>query len=133
MGNKGFTLIELIATIALLGVIVVISFVSVNKVIEQSKVNDCNSLIKSIKMAASEYVSDNRYKRDFVRSVVNNRVEISGSTLTNSNYLSSPIINPFDKEQINPADISIEVVLNNDYTVKQSSIVAPSVLKECKG
>ena len=37
MNKKGFTLIELIATIALLGVIVTISFVSINKVLETGK------------------------------------------------------------------------------------------------
>ena len=132
MNRKGFTLIELIATIALLGIIAGISYVSINKVIEQGIINDCNSLVKSIKMAASEYVSDNRYKRDFVRSVTDNKVIISGDTLTNNNYLSAPIINPFDKESIDPVDISIEVLLNGDYTVKQSSIIAPSMLKQCK-
>ena len=59
--KNGFTLIELIATIALLAIIAIISFVSINGVVNQSKVNNCESLMMNIKTAAKEYVSDNRY------------------------------------------------------------------------
>ena len=52
MNNKGFTLIELIATLALLAVISVISFVSITSVVNKSKINNCESLVKNIKMAA---------------------------------------------------------------------------------
>ena len=62
MNKKGFTLVELVATIALLGIIAIISFVSINGVINQSKVDNCKSLVGNIKSAAKEYVSDNRYK-----------------------------------------------------------------------
>ena len=132
MNNKGFTLIELIATIALLGIIAAISFVSISKVLEQSKVNDCNSLVSSIKSATSEYVSDNRYNRNFVNSVSNNKVNIQADILTNGNYLSSPIINPYTKEEIAPSSINVSIELNNNYTVKQVTITAPDFLTECK-
>ena len=137
MNRKGFTLIELIATIALLGIIVTISFVSIGKVIEQGKENDCKSLVSSIKSAATEYVSDNRYNRNFVNNNVKTSgttlyVEISGTTLTSGNYLSSPIINPFNKDPIEPGNIRVKVILNKDYTAKESSILAPNVLKECR-
>ena len=49
MNNKGFTLVELIATIALLSIIAIISFVSINGVIDQSRVNDCENVVRSIK------------------------------------------------------------------------------------
>ena len=132
MNNRGFTLIELIATIALLSIITIISFVSINAVIEQSKLNDCHSLVGSIKSAASDYVSDHRYKRSFTNTVSGGKVTITASTLVSGKYLSSPIVNPFTKEEIAPSNISIEIILNNDYTVSDSNIISPNVLRECK-
>ena len=126
MNNKGFTLIELVATIGLLAVVSIISYVSINKVIEESKVNDCEQLVMSIKSASKEYVSDNRYNL-----TTNVDLNITSLDLVNNKYLSSPIINPFDKSEINPSDISIKISLKDDYTVETITIEAPSFLKEC--
>lgn len=131
MNNKGFTLIELIATIALLAIISIISFVSVNAVVEKNKVNDCNSLAGSIKTAAKEYMSDNRYNRNFINGISNYKYELDASTLISNNYLTSPIVNPFTKEVIAPNTIKIEVELYNNYTVKSVSIKEPSLLINC--
>ena len=62
MNKRGFTLVELLATIVLLSIISVISYVSISSVIKKNKVNNCRNLIKSIEGASREYVSDNRYK-----------------------------------------------------------------------
>lgn len=124
MNNRGFTLIELIITIALLSIIAVISFVSINNVIEDSKINDCNTLVNNIKSAVMEYVSDNRYNEDafsycsFTDPNAICNVTILGSDLTSLKYLSSPIVNPFDNDEIiTPDSITIEVNLKNDYTI----------------
>ena len=61
MNKRGFTLVELLATIVLLSIISVISYVSISSVIKKNKVNNCRNLIKSIEGASREYVSDNRY------------------------------------------------------------------------
>ena len=127
MDNKGFTLIELIVTIALLSIIAIISFVSINAVIVQSKVNNCENIVRSINNASKEYVSDNRYK--FVN---NNDLYITADTLIVGDYLSGSIINPFTNEEIIANTIEIKIELNNDYTMKNVIIEAPSILKECK-
>ncbi len=132
MNNRGFTLIELVTTIALLSIIVVISFVSINAVIEQGRKNDCHSLVSSIKAAASEYVSDNRYKRSFISGVSGNSITITADVLTNYKYLSTPIYNPFTKEEMAPSTIKIELILDSDYTVASSNIVEPNVLITCE-
>lgn len=111
MNNKGFTLIELIATIALLSIIVIISFVSINGVIKQSKISDCENLVRSIKSATKEYVSDNRYS--FTN---NNDFSITAEDLINAKYLSSPIVNPFTNEEITSGSVIIDIKLKNDYT-----------------
>ena len=117
INNKGFTLIELIATIALLAVIAVISFVSINGVVNQSRVNDCKSLVMNIKSAAKEYISDNRYNSSVVNSVVNGNFSITGEDLINGKYLNGPIINPFNNEEIIAGSIRIELKLRDDYSV----------------
>lgn len=120
MNNKGFTLIELIATIALLAIIAIISFVSINEVIKQSKVSDCENLVRSIKSAAKEYVSDNRYTL-----TNNNDLVITADYLINGKYLSSSLINPFTNEEITPVNVNISIKLKADYTVsnEEDSII----------
>ena len=92
MNRKGFTLVELIAVIALLAIIATISFVSINNVIEKSKVSDCENLILSIKSAAKECVSDHRYDNvDYIEEDCR-----SVSDLVRNKYLSGPVKDPFD-------------------------------------
>lgn len=121
--NRGFTLIELIATIALLAIISLISFVSINKVIDNGKINECNTLVKNIETASKEYAGDNRYDETFIEGVLTNSQgklikDIDASILVAGNYLSMPIANPFNKEEIGPSDIKIRIELYKDYTVK---------------
>ncbi len=133
MNNKGFTLIELLATVALLAVIVTISFVSINSMIKQNKVNNCETIVNNLKTAASEYVSDNRYNKAFVDSIVDFKTTITADTLVNDNYLKGSIKNPFDNNDIIANTIEISIELNNDYTLKSATITAPDVLVNCNG
>lgn len=126
MNNKGFTLIELLATVALLAIIVTISFVSINSMIKQNKVNNCETIVNNLKSATSEYVSDNRYKD----LNINN---FTAKVLVDNNYLKGKIKNPFNNSDIKAEDIKILIELNDDYTLKSATITAPNVLKECKG
>ena len=132
MNNKGFTLIELLATIALLAVIATISFVAISGVIEQGKVRDCETLINNIKSATSEYVSDNRYDKEFIRIVSDNVAIIDASYLTGGNYLKGDIINPFNKVKITPSTIKINITLNDNYTVKQVKVFNNDVEINCE-
>jgi len=131
MNNKGFTLVELIATVALLAIIAVISFVSITEVVDKSKIGDCENTIRSIISATKEYVSDNRYNvrvngtKEYLDEVVEIKktgsqkyIEINASNLISNDYLSSPIVDPFDnKVEIDPNHIKIIVYLQDDYTI----------------
>lgn len=132
MNNKGFTLIELLATIALLAVIATISFVAISGVIEQGKVRDCETLVNNIKSATSEYVSDNRYDKEFIRIVSDNVAIIDASYLTGGNYLKGDIINPFNKVKITPSTIKINITLNDNYTVKKVKVFNNDVEINCE-
>lgn len=125
MNKKGFTLIELIATIALLAIIALISFVSVNKILDTSKINDCETLVNNLKTSAKEYASDNRYSKNI------DIEQFTALTLVTNNYLTTPIINPFTKEEINPDSIKINVTLNANYTVKSVDITNNGNIINC--
>ena len=140
MNNKGFTLIELIATIALLAVISLISYVSITKVLEQNKINQCETLVNNIKSAAKEYVSDNRYNKDFVNSLKEGNdykysMELSLSELVENNYLNAIIDkddegndiikNPIDDDEpILVDNVKINIDLNENFSVKEVKSVS---------
>lgn len=125
MNNRGFTLIELVATIALLAVVSIISYVSITKVIEESKKSDCEKLIMSIKSAAKEYVSDNRYSDRFYSPDVleRNFFIYLNEDLINNKYLSGPIKNPFTGKNVEE-DAVIQVKFNDDWSLKSVEFVS---------
>lgn len=125
MNNKGFTLIELIATIALLAVIAAISFVAISGVIQSSKTRECETLKGNIESAVRDYASDNRYDKSFINKVVDYKININVQVLLDENYLKGPIKNPYTKEDYSALelnDINISIVFNRDYTVKDTTV-----------
>ena len=61
MNNKGFTLIELIATIVLLAIVVSIASFSIVSIIKNSKIKNYEILIDNIKGAAEVYYQECKY------------------------------------------------------------------------
>lgn len=57
MNNKGFTLVELLATIVILGLLSIITIVSVTKYYEKSKENAVSAFEKNIVTSLESYVS----------------------------------------------------------------------------
>lgn len=117
MNKRGFTLVELLATIVLLSIISVISYVSISSVIKKNKVNNCRNLIKSIEGASREYVSDNRYN-------FTNRDDkvITAEDLFRGNYLKNEIMDPFTNEKVNSEKVKIIISLKSDYTMEKIQI-----------
>ena len=128
--NKGFTLIELIATIALLAIISTISVVSINHVITESKVSDCDSLLKNIEVATKDYFSDNRYNLGELSGYKElddeNKYSINAGVLISGKYLSGNLVNPFTDKNIENEDIIINIWLKEDYTVDSINIMNSS-------
>lgn len=143
MNKKGFTLIELVTVIALLGIIAIIAFVSIFEVIKKNKVSDCNNLLLSIKSAAKDYVSDNRYNvvtsgsyeymnlKLITKSGGQKYIEMTSKDLIDGNYLSSNVKNnygevvldnPFGETNITPSSVKIRVYLNDDYSASEVNI-----------
>ena len=113
MNNKGFTLIELLVTIVLLSLISIISVVSINSIIEESKINECESLVINIKGAAKEYFS----------VAGSSNVSVPVSDLITNDYLTGTVTNPFTGDEIDPSNIIVVGTLNDDYTVSDLKVI----------
>ena len=71
MNNRGFTLIELIVTIALLALISTISVSVIGNIRGKHNVNSYYELLKNVESAAKLYVTDNRYNLKSIDSSIN--------------------------------------------------------------
>ena len=58
--TKGFTLIEIIATVAILGIMSVIAIVSVNGIVQKGKEEHYKSIEENSALATESYVQTNR-------------------------------------------------------------------------
>ena len=69
MDNRGFTLIEVLAVIVILGVIALITVPTITNVISKNKDDNYENLKKSIVSSAKVYMSDNRYSIELEGSI----------------------------------------------------------------
>ena len=104
MNKKGFTLIELVVTIALLAIIVLIAVPAANTITEKSKKENCKTLRDSTIRAAELYVSDNRYNENWSTSITIGKDKYGS-------YLNSTIKNPCDNSEYNG---NLTVTFQND-------------------
>lgn len=125
LNNKGFTLIEVLASVVILSIIIAIMVPSVNSMIKKSQ-NDSYEDLKSTLLASAKiYLSDNRYTvtvKDPTTCDLNNPkkqiIQINNIQITDSRLPVQTLINAgnikLDKSGkiFNPKDSSQEL----DYT-----------------
>lgn len=117
--NKGFTLIELIATIVILALVMGISTYSISAIIKNSKEKNYELLINNIKDAAENYYQECKYSNNTgitcstddegklitkLESLVTYGYLKSNDTDSSS---SQKIVNPKDNEDITNCQIKI--------------------------
>lgn len=111
--KKGFTLIELMAVIILLGVLGLIATVSVTNVIKENKGKACNIQLNNIISSAKAWASKNTFS---LPTTEGETVVITIQDLKDAGFLDDSIINPkTNKEFSNSTEIRIKRVSNN-YT-----------------
>lgn len=117
MNNKGFTLVELLAVIVILGIILAFMYPNVISLIENNKKENYNRLKKSIESATRAYISDYRY-------------EISVNCSIDSNDCSITKINNVD---IVDSNITVRYLIDDDKITldKNGKIKNPANKKEC--
>lgn len=83
MNKKAFTLIEIIAIIALLGIISILVLPKIGDSIEARKEKQYNNIVKTIESAAKVYYADNK-----------NITKVMLSDLIDNDYLTSGLVDP---------------------------------------
>lgn len=99
INKSGFTLIEIIVAIAILGIILLLVIPEMAKIVDDKKVSACNSISKTIEDAAQSYVY---FNTDIVDSAIlsDNQFEISISALQSEGLLDTDLVNPITDENI---------------------------------
>lgn len=100
MNKKGFTLIEIIAVIALLGIMAVLILPQVGNDIDERKENQYQNILKVIESSAKVYYADNE-----------DTTKVLLSTLVSEDYLSSNLTDPRTGDDITGC---VYIYLDND-------------------
>ena len=125
MKKNGFTLIELVVTIAIILAITAIAVPSTISLINRSKNSEYNGYIDSFVALSKTYFSDMGYQED---KVVNNVCyQITLDTLEDKQYLEDIPINPKTSEKFKGGvEIKLEGGKVNYKYVENSSCIAPT-------
>jgi prepilin-type N-terminal cleavage/methylation domain-containing protein len=117
MNKRGFTLIELIAVIVILGVLLSITTMSVTSYLNETKEKSFESLVESVETSAQMYIAD--HSNDFPElNTVGSTFDIELADLVNNNYISDHVQDPRTNDSIPlTTKIHITVVSKDNITV----------------
>lgn len=110
LNNKGFSLIEVLAVVAILGMLVIIMVPAVNTLINKNKETNYKQIEDSIISAAKLYVSDYKYEMQVDLSTCPGTVkkvgdvDLTDSRLSVSILVSSGYLETKSKKIKNPKD-----------------------------
>lgn len=105
INKKGFTLIETLMVIALIGIISLILVPNVIFLINKNKTESCENLKKNIISATKIYVNENKYDLNFT---CDNTIEIPISTLIDFGKISGDIKNPINDEDLTTKKVEVK-------------------------
>ena len=111
--SKGFTLVELLAVIAILGIIMIVAIPGVTMLINRSKSDSRDSMEKTLEMAARSYASGNSQA---LPKVVGESTLIKAKDLKKTNFLKEDLVD-YDKNScMDDSVVRIYKYANNGYT-----------------
>lgn len=134
LNNKGFTLIELVATVVILGMIMLIGGYAVTELIDNSRDKDYELLINEIKSAVEAYYQECKYVTVTcsdegiitLGDLVNNGFLKGNSTIKTGNDKDKyTLVNPRDNENITSCQIKYT------YSGGNFNVVAVSPTGSC--
>jgi prepilin-type N-terminal cleavage/methylation domain-containing protein len=120
--NKGFTLVELLSVIVILGAVLVVAIPNIVKVIDKSKTDTYNQMIRTITKATKEYITSNALKIDNFSTTGDSTV-ISLQQLVDAGFLKNKIENPKTKTLLNlSSTITVTITSSGGYSYNTSNI-----------
>lgn len=114
--KKGFTLVELLAIITIMGLIALIAIPTVVTMIKNSRKDLCETEVKNIISSAKNWAGNNM---DLLPEE-NESITVSIETLKEKGYLSSDLNNPLNGELIEDQDRLEVTIYNNKGNLEYS-------------
>ena len=127
MNRKGFTMIELLAVIVVLGIVLVITFPNMTDVFKSSKLKSEEAFVERISQSIDSYVTLNSSYIDFFEYRTaqkyyggsDHSVNVYKGTITMNTIISSNIIT--GKDYKNPGNENVECNVNAEIEVYRDS------------
>lgn len=113
--KKGFTLIEILVVITLIGILATTSFISLGKVNDARIENEYNKKVENFIDAAEVYIDNNTDLREKVYNKV--QVNVTLNNLADKDLIEKNIINPYTNKVFN-YDSFIEINYQEKLIVK---------------
>lgn len=89
MKKLGFTLVELLGIIVVLGAISLVTFNSIIRTVEKNKIRNNETLVNNMNLAAELYYNENMDK--IIKPTPSSPIEVTGSTLVEEGYIDPDI------------------------------------------
>jgi len=112
MNKKGFTMVELLAVITILGIIMVFAIPNVSKLIDRSKEDNTESNKKTLLMAGKSYMQANKSK---MPKAVGEVTEVTIKELKQSGFLKEDLYNGKKESCMQNSTVSVYKVDTNKY------------------
>lgn len=127
MNRKGFTMIELLAVIVVLGIVLVITFPNMTDVFKSSKLKSEEAFVERISQSIDSYVTLNSSSIGFFEDGTANKnyggsdhsVNVYKKTITMNTIIGSNIIT--GKDYKNPGNENVECNVNAEIEVYRDS------------
>ena len=111
--KKGFSLVELLAVVVILGLLATISIVAISSLIDRAKQDKTDSLKKTVLMSAQTYIQNNK---NLVPKIIGESKNIKVSDLRAGNYLTEDIKNNKGESCMENSYVRVYKLSKSEYT-----------------
>ena len=113
LNNKGFSFVELLAVVVILGLLAVIGIATTSSLVDKAKKDKVDSQKNTVTSSAQSYLQDNK---NLVPKIIGETKVIRISELRNSNYLTEDITNEKGESCMEKSFVRVYKLSNTEYT-----------------